>query len=181
MSKALVVQDKQPIPEVDTRVARHILLLRGERVLLDIHLAELYDVETRTLKQAVRRNKHRFPPDFMFTLKVGEIDELVANGFIASAAHLGGAKPFAFTEGGVAMLSSVLNSKKAIAMNIAIMRTFVALRKAARSYSAIMAKLKELEGKTDKRFKEVYDLIAEVIGPAKPPRKRIGYKKDVIR
>lgn len=112
MSKALASQDKLPVPEVDTRVARHILLLRGERVLLDIHLAELYDVETRVLKQAVRRNKHRFPADFMFTLKVGEIDELVANGFIPSAAHLGGAKPFAFTEGGVAMLSSVLNSRK---------------------------------------------------------------------
>ena len=86
-------------------------------MLLDIHLSELYDVETRALKQAVRRNKHRFPSDFMFTLKDAEIKEAVANGFIPSVAHLGGAKPFAFTEGGVAMLSSVLNSKRAIAMN----------------------------------------------------------------
>jgi hypothetical protein len=177
MTKSVVKVGKLPVPVVDTRVARHMLMLRGERVLLDIHLSELYDVETRALKQAVRRNKHRFPADFMFTLKEAEIKEAVANGFIPSIAHLGGAKPFAFTEGGVAMLSSVLNSKRAIAMNVAIMRTFIALRKLSKNYTAIVAKLKEMEGKYDEQFKEVFDLLHQLLDPPVLPRKRIGFRQ----
>lgn len=177
MSKAAPKPDRLPVPAVDTKVARHMLMLRGERVLLDIHLSELYEVETRALKQAVKRNKHRFPADFMFTLKEAEIKEAVANGFIPSVAHLGGAKPFAFTEGGVAMLSSVLNSKRAIAMNVAIMRTFIALRRLAKNYSTIVAKLKEMEGKYDKQFKEVYELIHALLDPPIAPRPKIGYKR----
>lgn len=177
MSKAVAKVEKLPVPAVDTRVARHMLMLRGERVLLDIHLSELYEVETRALKQAVRRNKHRFPADFMFTLKESEIKEAVANDFIPSVAHLGGAKPFAFTEGGVAMLSSVLNSKRAIAMNVAIMRTFIALRKLSKNHAAIVSKLKELEGKCDKQFKEVYELIHQLLDPPALPPKRMGFRK----
>lgn len=102
---------KQVIKE--TVIASKIFTLRGERVMLDLHLAELYDVETRSLKQAARRNMDRFPTDFMFELTEKEINEVVSQNVIPSRSHLGGAVPFAFTENGVAMLSSVLKSKKA--------------------------------------------------------------------
>jgi len=110
-------------------IASKILNLRGENVILDVHLAGLYEVETRSLKQAVRRNMDRFPHDFMFELTDIEIDSMVSQNVIPSKSNLGGAFPFAFTENGVAMLSSVLTSKKAIEVNIAIMRTFTVLRK----------------------------------------------------
>ena len=111
------------------RIAHKIVLLRDEKVIIDFHLSELYEIETRVLKQAVRRNKDRFPDDFMFELSDNEIDIMVSQNVIPSKRVLGGAKPFAFTETGVAMLSSVLKGKKAIEINIAIMRTFVMLRK----------------------------------------------------
>ena len=111
------------------RISSKIILLRDEKVIIDFHLAELYEIETRVLKQAVRRNKNRFSEDFMFELVDSEIDIMVSQNVIPSKQVLGGAKPFAFTETGVAMLSSVLKSKKAIEINIAIMRTFVMLRK----------------------------------------------------
>lgn len=110
-------------------IANKIILMRDEKVIMDFHLSKLYQVETRVLKQAVRRNKNRFPDDFMFELTDNEIDNLVSQNVIPSKQVLGGANPFAFTETGVAMLSSVLKSKKAIEINIAIMRTFVMLRK----------------------------------------------------
>lgn len=110
-------------------IASKIITLRGEKVLLDIHLAELYEIETRALKQAVRRNRDRFPADFMYELTNDEMDTVVSQNVIPSKKHFGGAAPFAFTESGVAMLSSVLNSTKAIEVNIAIMRTFTLLRK----------------------------------------------------
>lgn len=111
------------------KIVSKIILLRDEKVILDLHLSELYQVETRVLKQAVRRNKDHFPEDFMFELTDNEIDIMVSQNVIPSRQTLGGAKPFAFTETGVAMLSSVLKSKKALEINIAIMRTFVMLRK----------------------------------------------------
>ena len=107
---------------------RHILLLRHQRVMLDFYLAELYAVETRALKQAVRRNPDRFPEDFMFELSAKEVQMLVSQNVIPGLGKLGGAIPMAFTEQGVAMLSSVLNSPRAIEVNIAIIRAFVRLR-----------------------------------------------------
>ena len=109
-------------------IASKIITIRDEKVMLDVHLAELYEVETRLLKQAVRRNKERFPDDFMYELTDIEIEDVVSQNVIPSKRHFGGAVPFAFTENGVAMLSSVLNSKRAIEVNIAIMRTFTMLR-----------------------------------------------------
>lgn len=111
------------------KIVSKIILIRDEKVILDLHLSELYQVETRVLKQAVRRNKDHFPEDFMFELTDNEIDIMVSQNVIPSRQTLGGAKPFAFTETGVAMLSSVLKSKKALEINIIIMRTFVMLRK----------------------------------------------------
>lgn len=105
-------------------IASKIITIRDEKVILDVHLAELYEVETRVLKQAVRRNRERFPADFMYELTNAEIEEVVSQNVIPSKKYFGGAVPYAFTENGVAMLSGVLNSKKAIDINIAIMRAF---------------------------------------------------------
>ncbi|MBK9735744.1 MAG: ORF6N domain-containing protein [Saprospiraceae bacterium] len=131
--------------------------MRDERVILDIHLAELYGVETRVLKQAVKRNIERFPDDFMFELNDDEIDEVVSQNVIPSKSYFGGANPYAFTETGVAMLSSVLKSSKAVEMNIAIMRTFVALRKLAINYDELLKKLEAMEKGYDGKFKEIYN------------------------
>lgn len=120
-------ENKQILPEAV--IVSKIITIREEKVILDVHLAELYEVETRALKQAVRRNRYRFPDDFMFELTDVEIEVVVSQNVIPSKGHLGGAVPFAFTENGVAMLSSVLNSKRAIEVNIAIMRTFTMLRR----------------------------------------------------
>lgn len=118
-----------------------IHVIRGERVMLDFDLAGLYEVETRTLKQTVRRNPRRFPPDFMFELSKIEMEQMVSQNVIPSKSHFGGASPFAFTEQGVALLSSVLRSEKASDTNVAIMRAFVALRRYAMTYDEIAAKI----------------------------------------
>jgi len=110
-------------------IASKIFTIREEKVILDVHLAELYEVDTRSLKQAVRRNRDRFPSDFMYELTDTEVEYVVSQNVIPSKSHLGGAVPFAFTDNGVAMLSSVLKSKRAIVVNIAIMKTFTLLRK----------------------------------------------------
>ncbi|MFT3885167.1 MAG: ORF6N domain-containing protein [Flavobacteriales bacterium] len=175
-SKAVISKAVQPV--VDERIVRRIVQLRGERVMMDVHLAELYEVETRALKQAVRRNRVRFPEDFMFELTKDEAVLMVSQGVIPSLRSLGGTTPFAFTEAGIAMLSSVLNSRKAMAMNVAIVRTFVQLRRMAKDFSLVLSKLKSLEGKYDKQFKEVYEQIHALVGPARTPRKRIGYRQS---
>ncbi len=138
-----MTQEKLPTLQ-EAVIASKILTLRGENVILDVHLAGLYEVETRALKQAVRRNKDRFPSDFMFELTDIEVDNMVSQNVIPSKSHLGGASPFAFTENGVAMLSSVLTSKKAIEVNIAIMRTFTLLRKMLLFHKDIIQEIQEL-------------------------------------
>ncbi len=125
-------------------IASKIITIRDEKVILDVHLAELYEVETRALKQAVRRNKDRFPDDFMYELTDTEIENVVSQNVIPSKRHLGGAVPFAFTENGVAMLSSVLNSKRAIEVNIAIMRTFTMLRRMLLLQKDIMQEISQI-------------------------------------
>lgn len=139
MSKDIIIPQE--------RILNKIVILRNEKVMLDVHLAELYEVENRALKQAVRRNLDLFPDDFMFVLTEEEVAMVVSQNVIPTKQHLGGAKPFAFTETGVAMLSSVLKSKRAKEMNIAIMRTFVALRKLALGYAEIMGELEEIRKK----------------------------------
>jgi hypothetical protein len=118
-----------------------IHLVRGERVMLDFDLAGLYEVETRTLKQAVRRNSRCFPYDFMFELSEMEMEQMVSQNVMPSKSYFGGAAPFAFTEQGVAMLSSVIRSEKAIDTNVAIMRAFVALRRYAMTFDELAAKI----------------------------------------
>ena len=155
--------------------------IRGHKVMLDFDLATLYEVETRVLKQAVKRNIDRFPPDFMFPLTDDEIDQMVSQFVIPSKSYLGGALPYAFTEQGVAMLSSVLSSKKAIEVNIAIMRAFVLMRQFALTNIELSAKLNELEKKYDKQFKDIYEAIGYLIQKDQEEtkfteRKLIGYK-----
>mgnify|MGYP001368904332 CR=1 FL=1 len=129
------------------QIMNKIFLFREEKVMLDAHLAELYGVETRALKQAVRRNTDLFPGDFMFIINDAEIDMLVSQNVIPSKQSLGGSKPFAFTETGVAMLSSVLKSKRAKEMNIAIMRAFVTLRKMLLHHTEIRLEIEEIKKK----------------------------------
>lgn len=158
-------------------IQQQIIELRGQKVMLDFHLADLYEIETRTLKQAVRRNSDRFPDDFMFELNESEIQYLVSQFVIPSKSKLGGAKPFAFTEQGVAMLSSVLNSDKAIAINIAIMRTFVSLRQFALNYKDLNDKITEIE----KQFPDIYKILNFLMdkenSTSSKERNKIGFKK----
>jgi hypothetical protein len=158
-------------------IQQQIIELRNQKVMLDFHLSDLYEIETRTLKQAVKRNRDRFPIDFMFELNESEIEYLVSQIVIPSKSKLGGAKPFAFTEQGVAMLSSVLNSEKAIAINIAIMRTFVSLRQFALNYKDLNDKITEIE----KQFPDIYKILNFLMDKEKTvsikERNKIGFKK----
>ena len=158
-------------------IERRILLVRGQKVMLITHLAELYDVETRVLNQAVKRNISRFPEDFMFQLNRAEADQLVSQIVIPHKKYFGGSLPYAFTEQGVAMLSSVLNSERAIRVNIEIMRAFVRLRRLLASHADLARKLDALEKKYDAQFKIVFDAIRQLMAPPEPElsKKRIGF------
>jgi hypothetical protein len=167
---------KVPIPvEV---IERKILLIRGQKVILSTHLAELYAVETRVLNQAVKRNINRFPEDFMFQLNNSEAEQLVSQNVIPHKKYLGGSLPYVFTEQGVAMLSSVLNSERAVQVNIAIMRAFVKLREMIASNKKLAKRLDELEKKYDAQFKVVFEAIRELMTPPEPKRRRIGFLRE---
>lgn len=160
------------------RITRAILLIRGQKVMLDEALAALYDVEVKVLNQAVGRNAGRFPADFMFQLTAEET-VLLRSQFVTLKAGRGRHRkylPYAFTEQGVAMLSSVLRSKRAVRVNIEIMRAFVQLRQLLSTHADPARKLAALEKKYDAQFKIVFDAIRELMAPPEPPRKRpIGF------
>lgn len=159
------------------RIERAILLIRGQKVMLSMDLAELYGVEPRVLVQAVKRNIERFPGDFMFQLTKAELANLKSQIVISSWGGLRRAAPYAFTEQGVAMLSSVLRSKRAVRVNVEIMRAFVRLRQMLASHKDLARKLEELERKYDAQFKVVFDAIRELMAPSEPPlRRRIGFQ-----
>ena len=160
------------------RVEKLIHLARGERVLLDADLAKLYGVTTGNLNKAVARNRHRFPPDFMFQLTHEETATLIFQS--GRAKQRGGRRhnPYAFTEQGVAMLSSVLRSEHAVQVNVAIMRAFVGLRRMLASNDALSRKLAELERRLeghDKGIKSLFDAIRELMKPPEEPRREIGF------
>ena len=161
------------------RVENSILLIRGEKVILDEDLAFLYGVPTKVLIQAVKRNKERFPPDFMFQLNKVEFVSLRSQ-FVTSKlkSARGGRRypPYAFTEEGVAMLSSVLNSPRAIKVNIEIMRAFVRLRQMLATNVNLERRLNKLEGEYDSQFKVVFEAIRQLMAPKETPRKRIGFQ-----
>jgi hypothetical protein len=157
------------------RIERSILLIRGQKVMLSTDLAELYQVEPRVLVQAVKRNIARFPEDFMFQLTEEEFSNLKSQIVISSWGGLRRARPYAFTEQGVAMLSSVLRSKRAIQVNIEIMRAFVRLRRMLASHADMARKLEALEKKYDAHFKIVFDAIRQLMRPSEPKKRPIGF------
>jgi len=159
------------------RIERAILLIRGNKVMLDADLAGLYAVPTKVLVQAVKRNLSRFPADFLFQLTHGEFADLRSQ-FVTSSSAWGGRRtlPYAFTEQGVAMLSSVLRSKRAIQVNIEIMRAFVRLRQILASHVDLARKLAALERKYDAQFKVVFDAIRELMAPAPRKPRPIGFQ-----
>jgi hypothetical protein len=168
------------------KIQTKIYDIRGQKVMLDFDLAELYETETKYLKRTVKANIRRFPSDFMFELTKLEYDSLRCN--FSTLEIKGRGKyakylPFAFTEQGVAMLSGILNSDKAIEVNIAIMRAFVFMRQYALTHKDLTEKLQELENKYDKQFKDVYDAInfllqKDIQETVQKQRKRIGFKND---
>jgi hypothetical protein len=151
--------------------------IRGFKVMLDFDLASLYGVETRVLKQSIKRNSKRFPEDFMFILSETELNQLVSQNVIPSKSYFGGSFPFAFTEQGIAMLSSVLKSDKAIEINISIMRTFVSIRQFALNYTELQKRINEIEG----QFPEIYNVLNYLVEKDNneiiTERNIIGYKK----
>jgi hypothetical protein len=168
------IQDLIPLERIEQR----IFLLRGERVMLSTDLALLYEVEPRALIQAVKRNADRFPSDFMFQLTAREFASLKSRIVISSWGGIRRAAPYAFTEQGVAMPSSVLRSKRAVQVNIEIMRTFVRLRRLLASNAALSRKLAQLEQKYDARFKVVFDAIRQLMTPPEPKRRPIGFARE---
>jgi len=164
------------------QIERKIYLIRGHKVMLDRELADLYAVETRVLNQAVRRNINRFPADFMFSLSREEIMRI--SQFVTSSDHSKSdtlkfsKRVMVFTEQGVAMLSSVLNSERAVLVNIAIMRAFVKLREMIASHKDLARRLDALEKKYDVQFKVVFDAIRQLMEPPKTKRRRIGFLGD---
>ncbi len=157
-------------------IQNKIFEVRGCRVMLDYHLAELYQVETRALKQAVKRNIERFPGDFMFVLTQEEANLLLSIGVsqnvIPPAYNFGVAMPMAFTEQGVAMLSSVLRSKVAIEVNISIIRAFVLMRQMAIGYEELSRRIEELEVSTDAQFNELYQALTQLLSQSKQQKER---------
>jgi hypothetical protein len=162
------------------KIAERIFYVRSQKVIPDYDLAQMYGVETRALKQAVKRNIDRFPKDFMFLLSNIEIKNMVSQNVIPSLGFLGGAKPMVFTEQGVAMLSSILKSKQSVKVNIAIMRAFVKMRQLLETNKELSRKIKELEKKYDGQFTIVFDAIRSLIHQKQQPRERIGFMKDKL-
>jgi len=166
------------VPILREHVERNILLIRGHRVMLDTDLAKLYGVPTKVLNQAMKRNATRFPADFMFRLTVAEATALRSQ-FVTLKTGRGQHRKYrlyAFTEQGVAMLSSVLHSERAIQVNIAIMRAFVQLREMIGSNKGLARRLNELEKKYDSQFRIVFEAIRELMAEPESRVKRIGFK-----
>jgi hypothetical protein len=161
---------------VAERIESRIYQIRGQKVMLSSDLATLYGVEPRALVQAVKRNRERFPADFMFQLSREELGNLKSQIVISRWGGARRARPYAFTEQGVAMLSSVLRSKRAVLVNVEIMRAFVRLRQIMATHADLQRRLDELEKKYDARFKAVFDAIRELMAPPKRDSKRIGFQ-----
>jgi hypothetical protein len=161
-------------------VEQKILMIRGLKVMLDKDLACLYRVKPNALRQQVKRNIRRFPEDFMFRLTEEEVDSMVSQNVTPSRKYFGGHPPYAFTEQGVAMLSGVLHSKRAVVVNIAIMRTFVKLRQILAGHKELAYKLGELERKIEKHdgeIQSIFEAIRRLMEPPpERPKRRIGFR-----
>ena len=155
-----------------------IYMVRGHKVMLSTDLADLYGVEPKVLVQAVKRNLDRFPKDFMFQLTNQEFTNLKSQIVTSSWGGIRRANPYAFTEQGVAMLSSVLRSKRAVQVNIAIMRAFVKLREMLSAHKDLARKLDKMEKKYDMQFKVVFDAIRQLMIPPEKPKRKIGFRRE---
>jgi hypothetical protein len=165
-------------------IQERIFEIRGNRVMLDFHLAEMYEVETKALKQAVRRNIKRFPKDFMFELTQQEHESLRSQLVTLKKSGRGQHskyKPYAFTEQGIAMLSAVLNSPKAIDVSLSIMRAFVMLRQYLMDYSELKSQIETLEKEMNRKFKDIYEALNYLLTPSVKERKPIGFKSNRTR
>ena len=164
-------------PLLAENISRRILTVRGHRVMLDADLAELYGVPTSRMNEAVKRNSVRFPIDFMFRLSAEEYTSLISQIAISKPGRRGGRRklPYVFTEQGVAMLSSVLKSDRAIQVNITIMRAFVRMRKTVASHRGLAQRMNTLERTYDAKFRVVFDAIRALMEPPKTSRRRIGF------
>jgi hypothetical protein len=172
-------RDRVGVPE--EIIERRIYLIRRQKVMLDSDLAELYLVETKALNRAVKRNRERFPKDFMFRLTPAEVNALRCQ-FGTSKGQRGGRRylPCAFTEQGVAMLSSALSSPRAIQVNIVIMRAFVKLRGVMASHEELGRRIDDLEKRCDVKFRSVFDAIRQLMTPPVPPKRRIGFAPPAV-
>ena len=166
MSTALISTEK---------IESKIYFIRGKKVILDFDLAELYRVTTGTLNQAVKRNRKRFPEDFMFQLTKEERDEVITNCYILKKLKFSASLPYAFTEQGVAMLSSILNSERAIDVNIQIMRTFTKLREMIEGHKDLKRKIEDMEKKYDTQFQIVFEAIKKIIATEIKPKRKVGF------
>lgn len=183
MSKALV---RIPVERIENR----ILLIRGEKVILDADLAALYGVSTKRLNEQVRRNRERFPDDFMFQLTAAELsalkDQIGGSNLrsqVATSRSHGGRRylPYVFTEHGAIMAANVLNSERAVRASVEVVRAFVRLRQLLASNAELARKLEELEKKYDRQFKVVFDAIRELMTPPSPTRKEIGFRVRTLK
>ncbi len=164
-------------------VEKIIYIIRGQKVMLDKDLANLYGIETKLFNKAVKRNNDRFPPDFMFQLTKDEVEPLRFQIGTSKKSGRGGRRylPYAFTEQGVAMLSGVLNSNRAVKVNIEIMRAFVKLREVLSTHKELAHKFKELESKIEKHDKEIYtifDAIQQLMAPPEKKKQKIGFRRE---
>jgi len=157
-------------------VERRIFVIRGQKVMLDSHLAELYEVPTYRLNEAVKRNRRRFPVDFMFQITRREAESLTSQ-IAMSKPGRGGRRtlPYVFTEQGVAMLSTVLNSERAINVNIAIIRAFVRLRELIATHKDLAERIASIEKKYDHQFRIVFEVLEQLMAPPDPPKRPIGF------
>jgi hypothetical protein len=166
------------MPKSFQKLENRIHAIRSQKVMIDRDLAELYQVRTIALRQQVKRNRGRFPRDFVFQLTCAETELLVSQSVIPSRRSLGGSRPYAFTEQGVAMLSSVLRSTRAVQVNIAIMRAFVKLRELMAAHKDLACKIEELEEKYERHeghIGEIFEALRELIQAPARPRRPIGF------
>lgn len=166
----------------EQQILNRIYVLRGEKIMLDRDLAQLYGIETRVLKQAVKRNKERFPKDFMFEMTAREIEGMVSQNVIPSKSYFGGSAPFCFTEQGVTMLSCILNSKTAIEVNIRVVRVFVKMREYALTHKEILLQLAKLEKEVkgnSRDIENIFMVLKELLEKERKPvaRNKIGFKQ----
>lgn len=171
------MKHKEPIVPIE-RIERSILYIRKQKVMLDADLAELYSVPTKALNQAVKRNRERFPDDFMFQLTKEEKDEVVTVCDHLRKLKFSPSLPNAFTEHGAIMVATILNSPIAVKTSIQVVRAFVRLREMIASHKGLAKRLDELEKKYDAQFKVVFDAIRQLMTPPEPKRRRIGFLRE---